>query len=498
METNNRKLSKVALIVFAVISLPVIILSFYNIPSADDYTFSQMVKGYVSENGYHIWGIIKCGIQNSIDHYFNWQGRYSESFFASFMPDIFGYYWVWAIFLYFFFFGGVVFLFCTIIQHFVGKEHMGTGVCIGLLVGTSIAQNVPFPVEAFYWFDGSVAYMFHHSIYIWMCGLAVKYFFAETRKASVKYLILLCILTILVAGGNNVTSFISIMTYCVFGGIAILIRKKAGILLPFTLSICGFMVSYLSPGTAIRGGDSSNWSPVFITIKNCFVWTGKQYLFKWITPGLIVMLIFLTPLLLNLLMKMIEKYSFKFPFPLLLLIGDVCFLAAMSCPSFYVLGEPGPGRLRNIIFVNYIIIVVLTYSYLLGWLLIKDKNRQMMKIMQLYQRVPQKFNIIAAVITFVFLCTGDFQQYGISMEAVKELVSGEAAQYYEEGMERKEKYMDPSLLEVEVEPYSIKPYLLFFDDITDDPENWKNVALRMFYGKKSVKLSRYDPDVDYD
>jgi hypothetical protein len=84
------------------------------------------------------------------------------------------------------------------------------------------------------------------------------------------------------------------------------------------------------------------------------------------------------------------------------------------------------------------------------------------------------------------------------LEAIRELASGQAKQYYQEAMIRKEIYQDESILDAEVEPYSVKPYLLYFDDITDDPENWKNKGVIEFYRKDSVKLNRYDPEVDYD
>jgi hypothetical protein len=268
----------------------------------------------------------------------------------------------------------------------------------------------------------------------------------------------LAVLTVLAAGGNNVTSFISILTYCIFVGAAVLIRRKWGILFPFALSILGFAVSYLSPGTTIRGGDSSNYTPILLTIRKCFVWTIKQYLIRWTTLGILVMLLLLTPVLIRLMTQVVEKYHFRFPFPLLVLIGDVCFLSAMSCPSFYVLGEPGPGRLKNVIYVNFVIIVILTYAYLAGWAAERfGKSRVVRKISGFYENMPGVAGTVCTLVTFVLLCAGNFQQCGTSVEAVKELVSGQASQYYTEAMDRKEMYLDSSLREVEVSPYSVKP-----------------------------------------
>lgn len=495
MKVNEKKFYQAVILCFAVLSLPIIVISFYNIPSADDYTFGRAMQAWIGENGYHILGMLKCAVKNSIHYYFNWQGRYSESFFASFMPEIFGCYWLWAVFLYCFFTASVLCLCRSVMKYLVGEVRLG--LCIGFLTCIMIIQNIPFPVEAFFWFDGSMAYLFHHTLYIWMCALIVKYYFVSKKQTEISCLIGISVLTMFVAGGNNVTAFVSILTFCVFLGISVLIRRKKGILVPFVLSIIGFVVSYLSPGTRIRGGDSSNYTPILLTIRKCFVWTIKQYFVKWTVPTMLFFLILLTPLLLKGVSKIVSKYKFAFPFPGLAAAGVVCFLSAMSSPSFYILGEPGPGRMRNVIYVNYVLLMVVLYGYFLGWFAVRYKNAWK-NLIDMSDRLPQIFRGCAAILLLVLVCIGKPGNPGLSFRAVEELVSGQAKQYFEEGMERKKIYENINILEAEVEPYSIKPELLYFDDITDDPDNWKNKGLAEFYGKDSVKLSRYDPDVDYD
>lgn len=499
MRKTDKKIIQWTSFLFLIVSVPVFIISFYNVPCADDFTFGKMMNSWICENGYDVIGMLKCAVQNAIDYYFCWQGRYSESFFASFMPEIFNCYWLWTIFLYCFFALAIINLFRTLTEEFLGRYARKDGICIGMLICTAIIQNIPFPVEAFFWFDGSMAYMFHHTLYVWMCVLAVKYYFDEERLPAIRHLIVMCVLSILVAGGNNVTAFVSILTFCVFIGISLLIHRKWGILAPSVFSICGFLVSYLSPGTRIRGGDSSNYTPIFLTIKNCFVWTIKQYLIKWMFPAIIILLLFLTPLLLRFVKEISLKHHFRFPFPAFIAGGAICFLSAMSSPSFYILGEPGPGRMRNIIYVNYVIILVICYGYFLGWLNVKYGDTNMFKKMcQLSDRGTNLHRVVLICLLFVILCIGKSERPGISLEAVQELTSGQAAIYKHEANVRKEIYLDANVLEAEVEPYSVKPALLFFDDITDDPENWKNKGLAEFYGKDSVRLNRYDPDVDYD
>ena len=494
---NLKRISITLMVFFLMLSVPVFVLAFYNLPCADDYTFGRTMQLWITENGYDLPGMIKCAIQNSVQYYFNWQGRYSESFFASFMPEIFGCYWIWTIFIYSFFSAVIVFLVRTLVEYLAGEVEKWTGVSIGILIAITIIENIPFPVEAFFWFDGSMAYMFHHTLYLWMMTLIVKYCFTYNKKKNKRYLAGASVLAALVAGGNNVTAFASVLTLGTCLVIAIWKREKQKIAIPFIVSVIGFMISYLSPGTRIRGGDVHN--SILLTIRKCFVWTIKQYFLKWTFPVMVILLLLLTPVLLNVIHKVLEKTKISFSYPILMVIGVVCAVSSMSSPSFYILGEPGPGRLKNVIYVNYVILMVLLYGYVLGWLIKRYPDSKIEKrIVTVWEKCCWQVRTVIILVGISLLCIGGSSKPGVSLEAVSELISGEAAQYHAEGIIRKESYIDEKIADVEVEPYSVKPTLLFFDDITDDPDNWKNKGLAEFYQKNSAKLNRFDEDVDYD
>lgn len=500
MSENEKKIYQIIMLVFLLLSVPIIVLSFYNVPSADDYSFGYLMKKWVSENGYHFGGMLKCAAQNMINYYYSWQGRYSESFLASFMPDLFGLYWLSAIVMFFMLVGSIIYLYCALAKNLAGKKYIWAGVWIGLLISTAIVQNIPFPVEAFYWFDGAMAYTLHHSFYLWMCGVVINYLGTKRINQKAGYMILLVVLAVLAAGGNVVTSFISIFTWIVFLMIVLLILHRGyEIIIPFIVSIGGFLVSYLSPGTAIRGGGSENYAPALLTIIKCFRWTLRQYILTWTNVAILLMLCFLTPLFLKILLVFVEEHDFKFRFPGIIAAGGICFLSAMSAPPFYVLGESGPGRLRNVIYINYILLFVLMYGYVLGWIVVKEKNNVIVKeIPRFYEKLPLQKSVCLIVVVFGLLCAGNAQRWGVSIEAAKELASGQARRYHSESVEREKIYLESEQRDIEVSPYSVKPYLLFFDDITDNPENWKNTSISEYFGKRTIKLNRYDSDVAYD
>ena len=63
MNKNENRILKLHWLFFLILSLPVILIAFYNHPSADDYVYGSIVQNWVQENGYHIIGILKCAAE---------------------------------------------------------------------------------------------------------------------------------------------------------------------------------------------------------------------------------------------------------------------------------------------------------------------------------------------------------------------------------------------------------------------------------------------------
>lgn len=74
-----------------------------------------------------------------------------------------------------------------------------------------------------------------------------------------------------------------------------------------------------------------------------------------------------------------------------------------------------------------------------------------------------------------------------SISALRSVVKGEAQTFYREAMERHALYTDESIAEVEVTPYSVRPALFDFNDLSGDEGNWLNLAVARYYHKDSVR-----------
>lgn len=498
MSSQEQKIFKIAKICFICLSIPIIAIAFYTHPSVDDYSYGVSVRQYILSNGYNVIGILKCAATFSYKFYFTWTGSYADSFTGALMPENFGCYWISAIILYVFLVMGIAYLFREICKGLAGKEFGWIGVLCALFASVIVTQNIPSPVEGFYWFDGAQSYMGYHIAYIWMCGVVVHYFFNMNKRKSIQNIIVAVVLAFIAAGGNNVTSFISILTYCVFLVVPFICHKKWSVVFPFISSVAGFLINYLAPGTTVRGGASSNYTPIVKTIVLCFRWTLRQYILNWMTLAIGLSLLFLTPFIVKLLKKSVEKNNFKYPYPLVILAGAICFISAMSSPAFYVLGDKGPMRLQNLIYVQFGLVLILVYGYFWGWLVANRLDTyQVTYISEIYQKIPLKYSIVFMVLSLAYICIGAPQKYGMSLEASKEILNGSAKQYHEEILDRYEMYLDPALKNVVVEPLQSKPPLIYFTDYTDDVTNWKNVDTANYFGKETVKLRIRDPEVDY-
>lgn len=54
--------------------------------------------------------------------------------------------------------------------------------------------------------------------------------------------------------------------------------------------------------------------------------------------------------------------------------------------------------------------------------------------------------------------------------------------------ERLEILLDDTISDAELKEFTVKPYLLFYEDIEPDAKIWKNLRMRDYYRKNTVRL----------
>ena len=177
-------------------------------------------------------------------------------------------------------------------------------------------------------------------------------------------------------------------------------------------------------------------------------------------------------------------------------------LAALAAPPFYAMGLSMPERIINIVCFSYYPFFLLNLFYVLGWLSRREGwNRLLSSLRRGGVSLP--LGRFALAMGCVFLCavlgavqagkeesTGGLklEHLPLSAQAALSLATGEAQAYGAQLEERLAQYQDESQRDVLLEPLREKPYLLYFEDVTEDPSHWRNRAAASFYGKDSVRL----------
>lgn len=470
--------------------IPMLAIARYNVPCADDYSYGDLTHSAWKQT-HSLPEVLKGGARTVSDYYSGWQGTYSAVFAFSLQPAVFGEQWypLTTFIMLISLCGGIVSLFDVVFRRILNAAWHQTGIAI-IVVLAVCTQFLPSPVQAFYWYNGSVYYTFFFGISLVLYAKILSYIRLPAAELSpakrVLRLLSLSVLSAVIAGSNYVTALTTAIVYaCVL--VLMLIRKKyscLSLLAPFCVFIVGFIVSVTAPGNSVRQAAYQDRPSALASIALSFE-SALEYAYRWLTPALILLLIFLAPLL----YKIAAGTSHSYSHPLLVLSGSFCLYAAMFCPSIYAMGNEGPERLLNIIYFAFVILLILDLSYVLGWCGRAAERRGQCVKTENPDRPVYPVTFLLVIVVFFALSCKLAESHYTSSSALREVLQGEASTYYDTAAERLELLNDDSLRDVVLPRFSAKPWLLYFDDVTTDPADWRNVAASNYYQKSSVILA---------
>lgn len=377
--TSKFKQGKYLYIVLSILLLmsifPLVYISFYSRPSADDFNYSVTLYHYLTSGNYNILGLIKKAIEVDISFYNNWQGLYTSAFILALQPGVFNerYYFIGVILLLIISFICIFYLIKTISKILKLDKYY---LFLSIFIFVFLFQQLPDIKEGLYWFNGAWNYMPFFFLSLLNVGLCLRYLFIKERK---KYLILSCILSFVISGGNHVTSFMNILLLLLIS-IYALYKKKRIICLSLFVAIFGFILMYCAPGTAIRQAYFSNPS-IFNTIKQTFIrsftftsqYTSRNGMFYIL--ALILFSIFVYK------KEYFKDYHFKHS-PILFLFIAWAILCGMLAVPYYAMGNFGEGRVVDVVWLfeatSLTLITIYTTWYLLyKYFEVKDINNDL-------------------------------------------------------------------------------------------------------------------------
>ncbi len=462
------------ILLFILISAPMIYISKFNNPSSDDYTYGiETHKTW--EETHSIIEVIKTGIKKTQNTFIEWQGSFTAVFLMTIQPAVFGeqYYWLSTIFLIGFFILANLYIMKIILRDYF---HCNRNIFLGisLLLITLSMQFVPYPVESFYWFNGSIYYTFFYSIQLILLGKILIILKEEnTQKLNT---LISCFLAFFIGTSNYCTALVSCMILAVIELILIIRKNKKAVNIAIILSICltGLLISANAPGNAVRQAQVKEKMNAINSII-CSLELGKDFLINWTTSLNIIFYIALIPIMI----KIIKQIKYKFKMPIIVTIVTYGIYAAQLTPVLYAQGGNFPLRLLCIVYYSMYWLIIINTFYWLGYICNKIEITE--------TKNSYKFCYIIIVLLGIIAIFLNYQKAN-SWIALKSIQTGEASRYQKQIEERIKIYKDENIKDVEVERIKERPFLLYNSDLHYDPNYWINEAVKEFYNKNSVRL----------
>lgn len=477
---SYKKILILLLIIYCLLLFPLLYVAKWNVPCADDYSFGYHVHDVVLNHG-SIIDVLRAAVLCAKDAYYNWQGSASAIFLFALMPAAFGeqYYIIVPYLMLLSLSAGIIIFIHSFFSFFSsGKQN---NLIISFPVLIACTQFLPSPVQAFYWYNGSVYYTFFFGISLILYSLIIHVVKPSEKKKTTGKQILICILCVITAFSNYITALSTMILLISLLCLLIIMKNEKWkcLIIPILLYTISFTLNVTAPGLDIRQSRAPEQIGIFKTIYDSFVLAVTQ-LSTWNRIPVIALYLLISPLL----WKTASESGYSFKFPWLVSLYSYCLSASMNAPTIYGVMEPTPGRVENIRYFAMLILFVINIFYWFGWL---SKNR--LKYIG-NNHFKLSVGYLAGIVIIFFVGTINYPSYRItSYSAVQSYKLGQIGMYKHVYNQRLEILENPEITDAILREYPRKkPFILFFDDITEHTDDWRNKAMARYYHKNTVRL----------
>ena len=493
-----KRMAVYAGILFVLSIFPLLALGRYNVMCIDDYDYGRRIHDTWMATG-SILRSVQTAWQQNMEFYRDWQGTYISCFLMGLCPMNFNYEiaWVVPILMIGMFAVSTFVLGRHILCKWLGVDKSGGSFVMFMLLFL-FYQVMEAPFEGIYWYNGATHYVLMQSVWFFALTSISAGLWAQNKSKEIFLCVIAAILAVIVGGGNLVTGLQAeiVMALLIIYAAAVNRKKIAVTVIPFIAGSVGFLFNVLAPGNVRRGELDTDVGYSAITsviLSFCHV---VAFVIRWTPTFVIVIWVLFLPVL----WKFVKRSDKTFRHPVWVTLGAVCVIAAMFTPTLYAVGMVGLSRVDNIIQMTYYLCAVMVTTYWLGYFAHREsaeisdaaleKGIGSLRTGDIFGLFLEKAGVqLTTVCLFavlmVWVCTADKNTY-TSISALRSLVNGDAQTFYAEAMERHEIYVDDSILAVRLAPYSAVPALFDFNDLTEDAENWLNLAVAQYYHKEYV------------
>lgn len=479
-------------IMFLLSLIPIFSIGMYALPCADDFFYGAQTARLVQSGG-SFGEVLLAAAEQTADSYRSWQGSYAAVFLMQLQPAAFDIrlYPITVVVMFFSLVGGTMLFLRELIVKFFGASRPQYFLIAAATLFLTV-HSCYFPAEGFYWYNGGIYYTFFYGLSLALLSLVMAIMRADTR--AVWYCMAASLLAAVVAGGNYTTALTVLILLTAGTAVLFFQKRRRWLYLLVVLAVFTvfFSVSVLAPGNRIRQASVSGAMNPVEAILLSFVLGGYVFL-NSLTVPVVLVFVCLTPIL----FRIAAGSSFHFRRPLLFTAFSLCVFCAQCTPPIYALGIHVPERLLNIIYFSFYPLMLINLLYWCGYLA-KRKVRIFTGECAGFLKEHSAVFFSAVVLLVLGMGIGGCKiekadsgakitglPFGV--EAVLELVDKTAVRFRQEGLERIQLYRNNPGQDVVTDPLTEQPYLLFVNDITPDENDWRNQAVKEYFGLSSVR-----------
>jgi hypothetical protein len=456
-------------------------LAQYSHPSSDDFC---MASG-VNEFGLmpYLW-----------QHYFEWSGRYSGNALYAIYPLVFdlfdGYKFIPAFVMLALFLATAFFLSALFRVSICARPVLLFSLCFVCVFLLGMMS----PASGLYWMAGALTYQTANLFFLVMLGLMIQ--LADRQKESKKYfsLFVLLLLVMVLAIGANETIMLA-LTGLALLGVVVQLRSGWSILKPWlvilVIALLCFAVVYFSPGNAIRAADFPLRHDLFRSI-NGSLSVGLKILWLWLSNPVLIVSSMLAPFAIASLLQLSGRwFTVSKTMLVTLMLSTFVMPVVLQFPAWWAMGGWPPARTVDAIYFLFLVSWYLSIGAFTVRYLCPGKWKL---IMLPYTRgTAITLLLLAGLFTAAVL---DSKTYQLARTDLFHL-----ARPYHDYLETRYKQIEQAKAEgqrylIVADYQQALPRTIFFNDIMQNPNHWRNVCYADYFGLEKIKREKHRRNIN--
>lgn len=464
--------------------VPLLLIAPFDHPGADDLSYGLLTHEAVQSGG-GLLEVLSAAANTVVKNWWEWQGTYSAIFLMALQPGVFSEqaYAVVPFFILGSLVAGELFLSHVLLVerlHFSKRSWISI-TCLLLVVQILYQPNL---VEGFYWFNGAMYYTSFTALMFALMGMLIR-LVDESRTHWESLCIGSALVAAFLAGGNFVTVLLAIEAMVALLVWVFVMAKERHdalrLLPPLVCLLAGATISFMAPGNSVRSEFFEGMGVISTIVTSCV--TSVQAASDWTNAAVLLVMCIVGILT----WSELDRASFTFPRPWLLSALSMGWLASSWAPTFYAMGSAGSGRVFDI---RYDLFIILLAANVVWWLgNVRTRQEGASAGVGIQSRLQGACTCLGLFLVVDLVCIASSSVLGESLSsasALRSLVRGEAQEYSEQVYQQIDTTTSASGADVSIPLVTTRPNALYDQELTDDPTWWVNSAYAQWYGKQSI------------